>query len=251
MWDFARQTLQRLASGLNPIWKPDGTRVAFDFIGPGDLVGRVYWQAFDGSGATERLTSGTQFQFPMSFSPDGAQLIFATPLYAPFDLGVISLGTERTESLLLHSSANELNGEISPDGRWLAYQSDESGQFEVYVRPFPNVEAARRQASSAGGTRPVWSRDGRELFYYASPDTIMAVPVRPGADLTLGSPLPAMKGLYSTSGTWRHYDVSADGQRFLLLKDAPLPEDQRVAAPEIHLVVNWVERLKGMTAVAR
>ena len=77
--------------------------------------------------------------------------------------------------MLLHSAASdESNGEVSPDGRWLAYQSNESGREEVYVRPFPNVETARRQVSTGGGTRPLWSRNGRELFYYVAPDTIMA-----------------------------------------------------------------------------
>ncbi len=249
IWDLLRHTLQRVTNdpGFNrvPVWTPDGTRIAS--TADQDGVWSVYWQASDGSGTKERLTSGTRGQFPHSISPDGTQLIFATPLSQPFDLGVLQLGPDRTATMLLHSTTtSELNGEISPDGRWLAYQSDETGRFEIYVRPFPNVEAARRQVSTGGGTRPVWSRTGRELFYYIAPDTIMAVPVRLGADVTLGIPQPVVKGSYAGAiYPTRHYDASVDGRRFLLLKDAPKPAGQRAEAPEIHLVLNWFEELKA------
>ena len=150
-------------------------------------------------------------------------------------------------TMLLHSPANEDNGEISPDGRWLAYDSNESGRSEVYVRPFPNVETGRRQVSTGGGTRPLWSRDQPELFYYVAPDTIMAVSVRLGTEAVLGTPRPVVKGRYADNQVLgsRHYDVSPDGQRFLLLKDAPPPDGQKPAAPEIHVVVNWQEELKA------
>lgn len=247
IWDLARQTLQRLTNdpGMNrsPTWTPDGKRVAF--TAERDGVESVYWQAADGSGSMERLSSGTTLQFPQAFSPDGSLLVFSSPQTTPMDLGAIALGATRTETMLLHSRASETNAEFSPDGRWLAYMSDESGRREVYVRPFPNVETARRQVSTDGGTRPLWSRDGRELFYYVGPDTIMAVPVRLGADLTLGNPQPVVKGPYVAFNSGRHYDVSADGRRFLLLKDAPLPDAQKPAAPAIQVTVNWFEELKS------
>ena len=114
------------------------------------------------------------------------------------------------------------------------------------MRPFPNVETKRIQVSTGGGTRPLWSPTGRELFYYVAPDTIMAVSVRLGADITLGNPQPVVRGPYAfAANTGRHYDVSADGQRFLLLKDAPTPNGQKAPAPEIHLVLHWVEELKA------
>jgi hypothetical protein len=206
----------------------------------------MYWQAFDGSGAMERLSSGTQSQIPMSFSSDGAQLIFVTPAFPPFDLGVLALGAGRTATMLLHSPASEVNGEVSPDGRWLAYESDESGRSEIYMRPFPQVERARHQVSTGGGTRPLWSRTGRELFYWAPPDTLMTVPVRLGADVVLGSPQQVLKGPYRATFGGRHYDVSADGQRFLLLKDASTTDGQKPVAPEIHVVLNWIEELKRL-----
>jgi serine/threonine-protein kinase len=148
--------------------------------------------------------------------------------------------------MLLHSPADENNGVISPDGRWLAYNSDESGRDEVYVRPFPGVETARQQVSTGGGTRPLWSRAGRELFYYVAPDTIMAVPVRLGTDVVLGRPAVVIKGPYAVAAVpGRHYDVSVDGQRFLLLKDATSPNTRQAAEPELRVALNWFEELKA------
>ena len=248
IWDLARHTLLRLTTdpGFNrsPVWTADSARVA----STADLDGvwNLHVQAADGSGTMERLSSDAKGQFPYSISPDGTHLLFGTPVNQPFDLGVLSLGATRTAAMLLHSAtASEMNGEVSPDGRWMAYDSDESGRVEVYVRPFPNVESARRQVSTGGGTRPLWSRTGREIFYYVAPDTIMAVPVRVGADVALGSPRPVVKGSFAAPiFPNRHYDASADGQRFLLLKDAPKPDGRQPDAPEIHLVLNWFEELK-------
>src|SRR5204862_7447254 len=128
IWDLARQTLQRLTNdaGFNrsPVWTPDGRRVAF--TAEHDSLEDVHWQAFDGSGTMERLSSGTTAEVPLSFSPDGTQLIFKTPLGVPSDLGAITIGAVPTERLLLHSAADENNGVISPDGHWFAYNSDES-----------------------------------------------------------------------------------------------------------------------------
>jgi hypothetical protein len=229
--DLARHTLQQLPGMIRaPVWAPDGKRLAF--TAERDGVESVYWQAFDGSGMMERLSIGTQVQIPQSFSPAGTQLIFGTPTTPPYDLGVITLGSPRTATMLLHSKASEFNGVISTDGHWLAYESDESGRSEIYVRPFPNVETRRIQVSTGGGTRPLWSHTGRELFYYVAPDTIMAVSVRLGADITLGNSQPVVKKPYAAAvrSTGRHYDVSADGQRFLLLKDAT-PNGQKTARP--------------------
>lgn len=132
----------------------------------------------------------------------------------------------------------------------MAYASNESGRFEIYLRPFPKVDASRRQVSTGGGTRPLWSRDGRELFYHVAPDTIMAVPVRLGDDITLGKPQTVAKGPYAVAvNTGRHYDVSPDGQRFLLLKDVAQAGTAKPVAPEIHVVLNWTEELKRLVPV--
>ena len=247
IWDVARQNLELLTrdpfNNRLPVWTPDSQRVAF--TAERDGVESVYWQAADGSGSMERLSSGTENQSPQSFSTDGTQLIFATPLAGARDLGILYPGASRPPTMLVHSPADENNADISPNGRWLAYESNESGQAEVLVRPFPNVETGRNVVSKGGGTRPVWSRTGRELFYYVEPGTIMAVPVRL-APLTFGSPQVVVKGPYVQTLVGRHYDVSADGQRFLLIKEAPPLDGEKPLAPALNVVVNWQEELKRL-----
>ena len=164
IWNFARETLQRLTfdPGLNrsPVWSPDGTRIAFSATRDG--VEGIYWQAPDGSGEPQRINDGDVPASPVSFSPDGTKLVFTTPpAAAPFNLGLLTLGSPPRTEMLLNASYSEGNGIISPDGRWLAYESNESGRPQIYVRPFPDVQSGRQQVSAEGGTRPLWSRDGR------------------------------------------------------------------------------------------
>ena len=114
------------------------------------------------------------------------------------------------------------------------------------LRPFPDVNTSRQQVSTGGGTRPLWSRDGRELFYYVAPDTIMAVPVEAGKELVLGRPTVAVKGSFAVAvNTGRHYDVSPDGKRFLLLKDVE-DTNARETPPQLVLVQHWSEELKRL-----
>jgi serine/threonine-protein kinase len=137
---------------------------------------------------------------------------------------------------------DETNPEISPDGHWLAYQSDESGQGEVYVRPYPDVNTGRWQISTGGGTRPAWNPNGRELFYFVAPGTLMSVPIEPGAAFKAGTPQVLFKGQYATPQFARQYSVSPDGRRFLLIKDATASGD--VPPPQVIVVQNWFEELK-------
>jgi serine/threonine-protein kinase len=248
--DLGRGGLQKLTTdpGLNrlPVWTPDGTRVAFTAAHAG--IEDIHWQATDGSGAAERLSVGSTSQGPTSFSPDGKRLVFITPVGGPYDLGVLSLDGSRREDMLLKTSFNELNALVSPDGQWLAYESDESGRSEVYLSPFPEISASKRPVSTNGGSRPLWSTDGRELFYYVPPSTIMAVPVTPGPNLALGKPAVALSSPYAAASSYnpRHYDVSPDGKRFLLLKEVETAGVNKPAAPEIRLVQNWTEELKRL-----
>jgi serine/threonine-protein kinase len=250
IWDLARETLQRLTNdpGVNrgPVWTPDGARLAFTATREGRPE-NIYWQKADGSGVPERLSVALKGQFPTSFAPDGKRLVTNALDSSQSDLGMLTLEGERREDVLLNTKFNEINGDVSPDGRWLAYQSNESGQFEVYLAPFPDAVASKRQVSAGGGTRPLWSRDGRELFYYLEPGTIMTVPVTPGPNLALGTPTVAVKGPFVRAAlTGRHYDVSRDGKRFLLLKDAEAANGAKPAPPEIHLVQHWSEELKRL-----
>jgi serine/threonine-protein kinase len=247
IWDLARETLQRLTTdpGLNriPVWSLDGKRVAYSAERDGQPEG-IYWQAADGSGTVEKLSVTSTQQGPSSFAPDGT-LVFVTPLNPPFDLGMLTPGSPRREEMLLKSTFNEINGEVSPDGRWLAYESNEGSGAQIYLAAFPDVTSRKLAVSTGQGTRPLWSHDGRELFYYVAPDTIMAVTVSPGPSPVLGKPVPVVKGPYAVPGnTGRHYDVSPDGRRFLLLKDVEATGSGRPAPTEIHLVQNWLQELE-------
>jgi serine/threonine-protein kinase len=205
----------------------------------------------DGSGTPEALMTETEVQFfPTSFSPDGMHLVFDRSRL-PYDIAVLALEGTREIKSLLQTSFNEMSAEVSPDGRWLAYQSDESGRAEVYVRPFPDVNAGRWQISTEGGTRPMWARNGRELFYLVAPtqagvliDKLVAVPVQLGTTFSAGTPHTVLTGPYVAAGDSRSYDVTPDGQRFLMLKDVPRVDD---AAPrQLVVVQNWGAELSRL-----
>jgi serine/threonine-protein kinase len=151
---------------------------------------------------------------------------------------------QRLAAPLIQTPFNEQNAEVSPDGRWVAYQSDESGQYEVYVRPFPDVDQGRWQVSTGGGTRPAWARSGRELFYLVGSGRIMAVAIQPGQAFAAGSPQVLFEGAYVAANTGRTFDVSPDGKRFLMIKDRGT--SQTSAASEIVFIQNWTEELKRL-----
>jgi serine/threonine-protein kinase len=244
VWELARETLARLTfdAGVNrnPVWTSDGKRVAFS--AQRDGAEKIYWQAADGSGAPEQLAAIPNVAIlPHAFSPDGTQLLF-TSVAVPRDINVVKLEGERKAETLFQTSFSEYNPEISPDGRWMAYESDESGRAEVYVRPFPNVNAGRWQISTGGGTRPLWNPNGRELFYFLAPGTLMAVRVEPGASFAAGSPAIVFQGQYATPQGARQYSVSPDGRRFLMIKE--IASAGNAPAPQIVVVQNWTEELK-------
>ena len=142
---------------------------------------------------------------------------------------------------LATSPATELDPAVSPDGRWLAYASDESGVTEVYVRPFPDAASARWQVSVAGGSDPVWAHSGRELFYRSATNALMSVAVRPGATFAFDQP----KRLFSTQpyvtiGPVQSYDVSPDDKRFLFLRETA-PNERN----ELIEVQNWTQEMKS------
>ena len=132
---------------------------------------------------------------------------------------------------------------MSPDGRWLAYQSNESGRDEIYVRPFPNIDSGRWQVSTGGGTRPAWGPNGRELFYLAADGKLMAVPVQSGATYSAGTPQVVVNTAYLNPQLGRTYDVSPDGKRFLMIKDA---STQPASPRQLVVVLNWFEELKRL-----
>jgi len=140
----------------------------------------------------------------------------------------------------------ERNAELSPDERWLAYESDESGREEIYVRPFPDVDRGRWQVSSAGGRSPMWSRDDGELFC-VSPERVLDGRTRgAGESWRSSTPVPILRGdyFYASSGLGRTYDIAPDGQRSLMIKEGG--NDEASAAPRIVVVQNWLEELKRL-----
>ena len=247
IWDLARETLTRLtfdpALDIYPTWTPDGTRVAFASVRRGSL--NMFWKAADGTGAVEPLGESENARAPQAFTPDGARLVFREA-GRPSDLGVLTLG-EAAESILA-SEFDESNAEISPDGRWLAYQSDASGRDEIYVRPFPNVDEGRWQISRDGGTHPLWSPDGNELFYLRSTTSLsmlrlMAVPIETEPTFVPGNPAVVFDENYVGYTTGRPYDIDPDGERFLMIKQAGAGED---SATELILVQNWFQDLERL-----
>jgi serine/threonine-protein kinase len=266
-WDLERETLTRLtfepAPDSHPVWTPDGQRLLFRSFraGPGNL----FWQAADGTGAAERLTESNNNQMGSAFSPDGTRLIFREETATTgADLMVLALeGGRRAQPSqgvdgpgrgptgdvrpLVQTTFNELNGEISHDGRWVAYQSNESGQEEIYVRPFPDADRGRWQISTGGGTRPLWARSDKELFYIGLSGAMMSASVEGGSTFRAGNPTRLFEGRHfrTTNAGGRTYDVSPDGRRFLIVKGVDA-RDETAAPPGIIVVQNWFEELKRL-----
>ncbi len=243
IWDLGRETLDRLTRDpgmdMHSIWTPDSREVVYSSVRGGTFD--VYQRAADGTGEVMQLTETAENLFPSSISPDGKLLIYRVGTTAS-DLGVLSLEGEEPPEPLLASEFGERNGEISPDGRWLTYQSDESGEDRIYVRPFPDVDSGRIPISARGGTEPLWSPDGSELFY-RSGDSLMAVPVRTEPAFEAGSPEVLFTGSYSVT-IGRMYDVAPDAQKFLMVK--PVETTEGGAPNHVVLVQNWFEELERL-----
>ena len=201
-------------------------------------------------GTVDRLTESASSQAGYSFSPDGESLVFReVQPDTGNDLRVLSLAGDREVESLLATESSANNAELSPDGRWLVYQPNESGQDEVYVKPFPNVNGGQWQISTDGGTQPLWAPDGHELFYRRG-TSLMAVPVQTEPSFTPATPEVLFEGDYvlGTVGGGRAYDVAQDGRRFLMIKEGEGAEDES-APPSLILVQNWHEELKRLVPV--
>ena len=258
VWDLARKTLTRLTfegrHNVAPVWTPDGKRIAFLRGTQSESVG-IYWRAADGTGKDERLISLSDRGFyPYCWSSDGKTLLGAEDVLANADIVMLSMEGNPARKPLLHESYNENQPKISPDGRWMAYSSNESRRSEVYVRSFPDVNRGRWQVSANGGDSPLWSPDGRELFY-RSDDAVMALSVKTEPSFsTVGTPRLLFKGTFLRANPMegKPWDISPDGKRFLMMKRAtPTAAETAAAAPQskIHIVLNWFEELKQRVPV--
>jgi Tol biopolymer transport system component len=222
------------------VWAPDGKQVIFAWSK--SWIPGLYRQPADGSSPMERLTSSDFYQEPGSWSPDGRTLAFTEcSLEGNCDVLLLDLQSRRVTPFL-NSAFSELNAAFSPDGRWLAYKSNESGRYEVYVRAFPGA-GDKWQISNEGGDWPVWARSGRLLFYRWK-DQVWIVDVQTGTTFSAGKP----RLLLERPGYDMFFDVSPDSQRLLMVK---LEERKPQPFTDMILIQNWFEELKRLAPTGR
>jgi len=252
-YDLERGSLTKLTfDGAShwPLWTPQGDRITFRSMQTGAMT--MWWMPADRSGPAERLTNKGKWQSGVSWTPDGKALAFITgenPETSP-DVYVLPLQPERTPRPFAQSRFAEGSPKFSPDGRWLAYCSNESGRPEVYVQPWPGP-GPKMQISNEGGSDPLWSRKSGELFY-RSGDKIMACKVTTAERFSATRPQLLWQGHYShgrstscgrPGPTSSNYDVTADGRRFVMIED----KDQDIAPlTRLNVVLNWTEELKRL-----
>jgi Tol biopolymer transport system component len=224
------------AAELVPLWSPDGRRIAFTSRGkgPGDL----YVKDASGTREAELLLATPEVKYASDWSRDGASILFTSQSSdTGFDLWALPMSGDRKPFPIVKTKFDEMFATFSPDGRYVAYMSAESGRMEVYVQEFPEPRN-KSQVSTGGGSEPFWRADGRELFY-RSGTRVMAVPVHTSETFTPGSPAPIFETRFAAVTVRAHYRPAPDGQRFLVL--APLGRD---AVQPAAVVLNWTAALK-------
>jgi len=199
----------------------------------------MYWIAADGSGHPQAIAGSQSGDLPCSVSPDGDTLVFMRQnAQTSRDIYVLSLRGPPRPRPVVSTAAFEGGPQFSPDGHWLVYASDESGQMQIYVRPFPGPDR-RWSVSTQGGTQPLWNRNGKEIFYRLG-NKMMVVDVSGVTDLTLSRPRQLFDQRYVFQNiSLANYDITPDGQRFLMLKD-------ETGAGRLNIVLNWTEELKRL-----
>jgi dipeptidyl aminopeptidase/acylaminoacyl peptidase len=253
LYDMNRGTFTKMSfdgSSHWPLWTPDGKRLTYRIGMPAPF--KMWWMPADRSGAAEQLTTVGAQQSAASWSPDGRTVAFTqVSPETKGDIYTLEMTGERKPRPFMQSKFDEGGPRFSPDGRWLAYCSNESGRNEIYVQSYPGP-GPKIQISTEGGCDPTWKRTGGEL-YYREGDKMMAVPVTTGPAFRAGKPkllwerhynqgTNSMCGAPGPSSS--NYDVTADGQRFLMVQEG----EQDAPATEIRVVVNWAEELKRSMA---
>ncbi len=243
--DLDRGTTDRFttdgADDYSPLWAADGESLIFssDRAGYGDLFRKLT----TGGPVAEVLATSGNYRYPTSLSPDGRFLLY-TEQSSATDLDVWVLDTMEPDDPrpLVQTEFMEAAASFSPDGRWIAYASDESGRSEVYVTPFSS-QGRRVRISTQGGVSPLWGPDGRQLFFWSSAGMLMSVAVSPAGELTVGEARPLFGGAYLTSdvfGAERTFDIAPDGQSFVVIRQ----DDQGL--DEMVLITNWFDELKRL-----
>lgn len=248
--DLERDSLTRLTfngSSHYPFWTPDGRRIVYASLDNG--VSNLWWTRADGSGEPQHLTESGANLFPGSWRPDGKVLAFFQRIGAKNDIFTLTMeGDEKSgwkpgqPVPFANSRFQEILPAFSPDGRWLAYTSDESGQLEVYVRPFPGP-GGKWQVSTGGGVKCIWSPNGKELFYNTLDNTriIVASYTASGGTFRAGTPQLWSTGQFTSVGQTFNNSLHPDGKRFAVLKAVDTGASN---TPRVNIVLNWFEELK-------
>ena len=247
IYDFRRETIARLTfdqASLRPVWSPDGKLLAYSQLGLDGFEG-VSTVTVDGSGEEKRITPniGTP-ALPSSWSPDGKRIAYMRLSLDPDIFIIAAEGGQSPEPFLANEGTEEANPMFSPDGRWIAYDSNESGRGEVYVRAYPGP-GGKWQISNGGGQDPLWSPDGKALYYLNLAPTreVYRVPVETQPTFRAGRPEKIYEGEMVRPSAWvSNWDVSPDGRKFVFVRvseDQPRPKTVRV-------VLNWFEQLRRL-----
>ena len=247
---MSRPTVNTFNDGF-PIWTPNGRQIVFTSNRGANLG--IFLTMADGTGNIMHVYSKPgRVVFPECLSSDGKMLLITIATTGggeDYDIGMLSMEGDSKLNPLLDEKYNELQAKISPNGRWMAYTSNQSGHYEVYVRPFPDVDKEQWQVSTSGGDSPLWSPDGRELFY-RNDDGVMMVRVKTDASFGLKTPKILFEGEYIRSdlrlGSFEphSWDISPDGKRFLMMKQYRAGISQTASPLRINIVLNWFLELK-------
>jgi serine/threonine-protein kinase len=258
LYEWARDTLTKFtfeATSVKPVWTPDGSRVTFASTRAGTPVNNLFWQRADGTGDIQRLTETTLGHLPGSWHPSGRFLAFtegnpttaADIMILPMEGDEASGWKPGKPEVFVNTPANEIEPMFSPDGRWIAYTSQETGVAEIYVRPFRGP-GGKRQVSTGGGVYAAWSRS--ELFFAAPNQQLMVASYTVAGDSFQSDkarPVGPPRA-YLPRPRLRSYALHPDGNRFAV---APVPDTQTVARPDkVVVVLNFAEELKRATASA-